>query len=56
MKTVYLDHAAATPVRKEVLEAMFPYFSDHFANPSSVYDLGFKIKEVVEEQREKVGH
>ena len=55
MKTVYLDHAAATPVRKEVLEAMFPYFSDHFANPSSVYDLGFKIKEVVEEQREKVG-
>lgn len=54
MRTVYLDHAAATPVRKEVLEAMLPYFSDHFANPSSVYDLGFKIKDVIEEQREKV--
>lgn len=54
MKTVYLDHAAATPVRKEVLEAILPYFSDHFANPSSVYDLGFRIKDVVEEQRVKV--
>jgi cysteine desulfurase len=54
MRTVYLDHAAATPVRKEVLEAMLPYFTDRFANPSSVYDLGFKIKDVVDEQREKV--
>jgi len=54
MRTVYLDHAAATPVRKEVLEAMLPYFSDRFANPSSVYDLGFKIKDVVDEQRAKV--
>ncbi len=54
MRTVYMDHAAATPVRKEVLEAMLPYFADHFANPSSVYDLGFKIKDAVEEQREKV--
>jgi cysteine desulfurase len=54
MRTVYLDHAAATPVRKEVLEAMLPYFSDRFANPSSVYDLGFKIKDDVDEQRAKV--
>jgi len=51
---VYLDHAAATPVRPEVLAAMGPYFSQEFGNPSSVYDLGFKIKEVVEAQREKV--
>jgi cysteine desulfurase len=54
MKTVYLDNAAATPITKEVLEAMLPYFVDHFANPSSVYDMGFRIKEVVEEQREQV--
>ena len=54
MRTVYLDHAAATPVRKEMVEAMLPYFSDRFANPSSVYDLGSSIKEVIEEQREKV--
>jgi cysteine desulfurase len=54
MKAVYLDHASATPVRKEVLEAMFPYFSEQFANPSNVYDLGSKIKEVIEEARANV--
>jgi cysteine desulfurase len=54
MKPVYLDHAAATPVKREIVEAMLPYFSERFANPSSVYDLGSRIKEVIEEQREKV--
>ena len=54
MKPVYLDHAAATPVRKEIVEAMLPFFSERFANPSSVYDLGSSIKEVIEGQREKV--
>jgi cysteine desulfurase len=54
MSRVYLDQAAATPVRPEVLEAMLPYFSQRFGNPSAVYDLGFEIKEVLEEQRAKV--
>ena len=54
MNRVYLDHAAATPVKRKVLEAMLPYFEEHFANPSTVYDLGSKIKEVMEEQRAKV--
>jgi cysteine desulfurase len=54
MKRVYLDHAAATPVRPEVLAALLPYFSEHFGNPSAVYDLGSEIKEVLEEQRAKV--
>ena len=54
MKTVYLDHAAATPVRKEVVESMLPYFDRHYYNPSTVYDKGLKIKDVIEEQREKV--
>ena len=54
MTQVYLDHAAATPVRPEVLEAMLPYFSQRFGNPSAVYDLGSDIKEVVEAQRAKV--
>jgi cysteine desulfurase len=54
MKRVYLDHAAATPVRREVLEAMLPYFRERFGNPSAVYDLGSEIKDVLEEQREKV--
>ncbi|MBT8364759.1 MAG: cysteine desulfurase [Deltaproteobacteria bacterium] len=54
MKGAYLDHASATPVRKEVLEAMLPYYSEHFANPSTVYDRGSKIRQAVEEQRAKV--
>ncbi len=55
MKTrVYLDHAAATPVRPEVLEAMLPYFCQRFGNPSAVYDLGGEIKEVIEAHRSKV--
>jgi len=54
MYKAYLDHASATPVRKEVLEAMLPYFSGKFANPSNVYDLGSKIKEVIEEARANV--
>ncbi len=54
MKRVYMDHAAATPVRKEVIEAMLPYFDEHFGNPSTVYDMGSKIKHVIEEQRAKV--
>jgi cysteine desulfurase len=54
MKKVYMDHASATPVRKPVIEAMLPYFDQHFGNPSAVYDMGSKIKQVIEEQRAKV--
>jgi cysteine desulfurase len=54
MEKVYLDHASATPVRKEVMDAMLPYFGEQFGNPSTVYDMGSKIKLVIEEQRTKV--
>ena len=54
MERVYLDHAAATPVKKQVIDAMIPYFDEHFGNPSAVYDMGSEIKQVLEEQREKV--
>jgi cysteine desulfurase len=54
MEGAYLDHASATPVRKKVLEAMLPYFSEAFANPSNVYDLGTKIKADVEKARANV--
>jgi cysteine desulfurase len=54
MKQAYMDHAAATPVRPNVFEAMLPFYVERFGNPSAVYDLGAEIKEVMEEQREKV--
>ncbi len=54
MKRVYLDHAAATPVRPEVLAAMLPYFRERFGNPSAVYDLGAAIKDAIEAHRAKV--
>ena len=54
MKPAYMDHAAATPVRPEVLAAMLPFFAERFGNPSAVYDLGSAIKAVMEEQRGKV--
>src|SRR3974377_311176 len=56
MMRVYVDHAAATPVRPEVLAAMLPYFRERFGNPSAVYDLGAGIKEVMEAERAKVAH
>lgn len=54
MNNVYLDHASATPVKKEVIEAMLPYFEEQYANPSAVYDMGSKIKQVIEDKRAKV--
>lgn len=40
MRTVYLDHAATTPLRPEALAAMAPYFSEKFGNPSSIHGFG----------------
>jgi cysteine desulfurase len=54
MKRIYLDNAAAAPVRPEVLEAMLPYFQERFGNPSAVYDLGAEVKDTIEEQRARV--
>ena len=54
MQTVYLDHASATPVSQPVLDAMLPYFAELYANPSTVYDMGSRIKQVIEDQRTKV--
>lgn len=49
---IYADCAATTPVRKEVLEAMLPYFCDSFANPSGLYDIAFSNKLQLENVRE----
>lgn len=51
MKQIYLDYAATTPVRKEVLKAMMPYFSDIFGNPMSPHRMGVEAKEAVEKAR-----
>lgn len=41
-------------IRNDILEAMLPYYSEHFANPSTFYNKGSEIRQVVEEQRAKV--
>lgn len=53
---IYLDHAATTPVRPEVLEAMLPYFSQRFGNPSSIHILGQEARKALEDARETVAH
>jgi cysteine desulfurase len=53
MRKVYLDHAATTPVHPKVLEAMLPYFSARFGNPSNLHDVGREAKNAIEEAREK---
>ena len=51
---MYMDHAATTYAAPEVVEAMLPYFSEKFGNPSSVYGIGQENKAAVEEARAKV--
>src|SRR5947209_1867452 len=52
---VYLDHAATTPVREEVLAAMLPFFGPRFGNPSSVHRWGREARTALDEARERVG-
>jgi cysteine desulfurase len=51
---VYMDHGAARPVDPRVLEAMIPYFSESFGNPSSFHALGFDAQRAINEARERV--
>ncbi len=51
---IYLDHAATTYVKAEVLEAMLPYFTEKYGNASSIYSIGRESKKAVEEARDKV--
>jgi cysteine desulfurase len=51
---IYLDHAATTPMRPEVWEAMAPYASDVFGNSSGVHDVSRQAKNALEEARERV--
>lgn len=51
-KIIYLDNAATTKTAPEVVEAMLPYFSQHYGNPSSIYSLGAESKKAVTQARE----
>lgn len=51
-KMIYLDNAATTKTRPEVVEAMLPYFTESYGNPSSVYTFSAKSKEAVTKARE----
>ena len=53
-RMVYMDHAATTPVRPEVMEAMLPYFTHRFGNASSLYTLAQESRRAVDEARESV--
>ncbi|MBU16834.1 MAG: cysteine desulfurase NifS [Chloroflexi bacterium] len=52
--TVYLDHAGTTPLDSKVLEAMVPYFTQHFGNPSSLHSVGQEARYALDEARERV--
>ena len=52
--SVYLDHAATTPLRPEVLDAMMPYLTDHYGNPSSIHGTGRRARQGLDEARERI--
>ncbi len=53
-KSIYLDYSATTPVKKEVLDEMLPYFGEKFGNPSSIYTIGRESKRAIDDARDKV--
>lgn len=52
--SIYLDHAATTPLRREALDAMMPLLTEIFGNPSSVHDAGRRARAALDEARERV--
>ncbi len=54
MRYVYADNAATTPVSKKVVEAMLPYMTEHYGNPSSLYGIGQTAARAVDKARQQV--
>ena len=54
MKRIYMDYSATTPVDKEVIDEMIPYFDKNFGNPSSIHSFGRDAYDAIEESRIKV--
>ena len=55
-KLIYLDNAATTKTAPEVVEAMLPYFTEYYGNPSSIYSFAAQNKEVITQQREIIAN
>jgi len=55
-KRIYMDYSATTPMKKEVLDAMLPYFTEDFGNPSSVHSFGRDAKNAVNNARETIAN
>lgn len=55
-KLIYLDHAATTAVRPEVVDTMLPYFTERFGNPSSIYGFAAKNKEAINNSRDIIAN
>lgn len=51
---IYFDHAATTPLKKEVLDEMIPYLTEKYGNPSTIYSIGREAKKAIDIAREKV--
>ena len=51
---IYLDHAATTPLRREVVDAMLPYLTEHFGNPSSAHAYGRTARAALDEAHERL--
>jgi cysteine desulfurase len=54
MERIYMDYGASTPVDKEVIEEMMPYFDKFYGNPSSIHSFGREAFDAVEESRKKI--
>jgi cysteine desulfurase len=53
-REIYLDYSATTPVKKEVLDEMIPYFGEQYGNASSIYSIGRESKQAVDKARDRV--
>lgn len=53
-RLIYMDHAATTPVRPEVMRAMLPFFSENFGNPSSIYEMAQQSRGAVDRARRTI--
>lgn len=53
-QAIYMDNSATTPLKPEILEAMMPYLTTEYGNPSSIYSVGRSAKKAIDEARQKI--